>query len=302
MGGEKKRRILWNWHFAEELIYLVARGTESSGQEKADTGATWSNNMRMFISTGLVVILAIATAVAQNPPSDQTNPAAQARIPSTLKYLNERIPEVAFEEAPLDQVMDWMGSLTPMQVVVRWQTLEDAGIERDKPITMNVRGLRLSQVLWMIMKEAGGSDLNLAYRASGRLLTISTEEDLGKEMVVRVYDVSDLLVRAQRFTSAPQLDLQQAGQQSGSGGGGQNIFGGNSGGSQQDDDNRQGGRNGEDNADINELIDLIVQTVEPDSWTANGGPGTIQAFRNLLVVRNNILVHQSLGGYVRETD
>ena len=34
----------------------------------------------------------------------------------------------------------------------------------------------------------------------------------------------------------------------------------------------------------------------------NGGTGTIQAFRNLLVVRNNLLVHQSLGGYVEEND
>jgi hypothetical protein len=181
--------------------------------------------------------------------------------------------------------------------------LEDAGIERDKPITMNFRGLRLSQVLWMIMKEAGGTDLPLAYRASGRILTISTEEDLGKEMVIRVYDVSDLLVRAQRFRSAPQLDLAQAGQQSGQGGN-QNIFGGSGGGGTRndDEDNRGTGNRGEDDTDINELINLIVQTVEPDSWTDNGGLGTIQAFRNLLVVRNNILVHQALGGYVEEAD
>jgi len=200
--------------------------------------------------------------------------------------------------------MDYIGGLSPMQVVVRWQVLEDAGIERDKPVTMNVQDLRLSQVLWMVLKEAGGTDLPLAYRASGRILTISTAEDLGKEMVVRVYDVSDLLVRAQRFRGAPHLDLAQAGQGGGgSGGGSQNIFGGGGGSQTDDQETGQGGRGGaEDNEDIQELIDLIVQTVEPDSWQDNGGTGTIQSFRNLLVVRNNILVHQALGGYVEESD
>lgn len=260
--------------------------------------------MRVLIAAGLVLSLAGSTALAQIGAGEEPGSGARSRIPSTLKYLNERIDEVTFEEAPLDQVMDWMGGLTPMQINVRWQVLEDAGIERDKPITMNFRGLRLSQVLWLVMKEAGGSDLPLAYRASGRVLTISTEEDLGREMVIRVYDVSDLLVRAQRFRSAPQLDLEQAGQQSGQGGGGgRSIFGGAGGGGGQrdDDDDQRGGRDGDD-SDINELIDLIVQTVEPDSWTDNGGLGTIQAFRNLLVVRNNILVHQALGGYVEEAD
>jgi hypothetical protein len=257
--------------------------------------------MRTLLATGLVLILAASTAVAQSPTFDEGSSGARARVPSTLRYLNERIDEVAFEEAPLDQVMEWLGSLTPMQVFPRWQTLEDAGIERDKPISMNVRGLRLSQVLWLLMKEAGGPDVVLAYRASGKLLTISTAQDLSQEMVTRVYDVADLLVRVPIIRNRMSIDLTQLSQNQGQGGGtGQSIFGGSGGGGQQDDDNR-GNREG-DNEDINELIDLIVQTVEPDSWSDNGGRGTIHAYNKLLVVYNNILVHQKLGGYVEEED
>ncbi|MBU0640853.1 MAG: hypothetical protein KKB50_18460 [Planctomycetes bacterium] len=256
--------------------------------------------MRVLIAAGLVATLAASTAVAQTQTGDQRSGGARARVPSTLRYLNERIDEVAFEEAPLDQVMDWLGTLTPMQVVPRWQTLEDAGVERDKPITMNVRGLRLSQVLWMIMKEAGGPDVVLAYRASGRLLTISTALDLSQEMVTRVYDVADLLVRVPTIPNRMSIDLTQLSQQQGQGGGGgQSIFGGSGGGGQQDNDDR--GREG-DNEDIDELIALIVQTIEPDSWVDNGGRGTIHAYNKLLVVYNNILVHQKLGGYVEEED
>jgi hypothetical protein len=258
--------------------------------------------MRALLAAGLVLILASSTAVAQTPADDGRSSGARLRVPATLGYLNERIEEVAFEEAPLDQVMDWLGALTPMQVVPRWQTLENAGVERDKPITMNVLGLRLSQVLWMIMKEAGGPDVVLAYRASGKLLTISTAEDLGEERVTRVYDVADLLVRVPTITNRMSIDLSQLAQQSGQGGGGggQSIFG-QGGGQRDDDQNRGGGRDG-DNQDIDELITLIIMTVEPDSWDENGGRGTIHAYNKLLVVYNNILVHQKLGGYVEEED
>jgi len=229
------------------------------------------------------------------------------RTASTLELLNRRLPEVMFEELPLEQVMEFIADFTDMNVVVRWEILEDAGIERDKAITVKVRNLRLSQVLWLIMNEAGGTDLRLAYRASGNMLVLSTEEDLGREMLVKVYDVSDLLVRPPRFTNALQLDatqaLQQAAQggqggQGGGGGGGQGLFGGQGSGQQsQRDDERDGA-----GAGMQELRQLIVDTVEPDSWVDNGGLGTIQPFGNVLVVRNSILVHQRLSGYVEGGD
>src|SRR5262249_3513798 len=137
---------------------------------------------------------------------------------------------------PFDQVIDWLAQYTGMQIVVRWENLTDAGVSRDKPITMSVKKLRFSQVLWMVMNEVGGTDLKLAYRASANLLILSTAEDLGKEMLGRVYDVSDLLVRVRNFTNAPQVDIsgQTGGGGGGAGGGGggsQNVFGGGGGSS-----------------------------------------------------------------------
>ena len=259
------------------------------------------------VMTYAVVCLVVASAaMAQVGTQSETPP--PGRTASTLELLNQRLPEVMFEELPLEQVMEFIADFTQMNVVVRWQILEDAGIERDKAITIKVRNVRLRQVLWLIMNEAGGTDLRLAYRASGNMLVLSTEEDLGQEMLVKVYDVSDLLVRPPRFANALQLDatqaLQQAaqggqgGQGGGGGGGGQGLFGGQGGGQQsQRDDERDGA-----GAGMQELLQLIVDTVEPDSWVQNGGLGTIQPFGNVLVVRNSILVHQRLSGYVEGGD
>lgn len=247
-------------------------------------------------------ILAITTAALLGSAA-----MAQERAPQTsniLAVLDQKMPEITFEDTAFEQVMDYLQELTGLNIVVRWPILEASNIEREKPITVNARNLRFSQILWMVMNEAGGTDVKLAYRASGNLLVLSTQADLGQEMLVRVYDVNDLLARVPRFTSAPELDLTQASQNQGQGGGGQNIFGGAGGGNQDDDDdeeNQGGGANGQDqDPDMQRLIDLIVQTIEPDSWQINSGTGggTIQAFRRQLVVRNNILVHQKLNGPV----
>lgn len=252
--------------------------------------------MRTILAGALIVLFA-TTAVGQSALSARSK---AAQKPTTLVQLNKKIPEVSFQELPLDQVIDWVQSYTGMNVVVRWQTLTDAGIEKDKPITVNVRNLRLSQVLWMIMQEAGGTDLKLAYRASGNLLILSTEEDLGKEMLTKVYEVSDLLIRPPYFDNAPQIDLTQQQQQGGQGGGGQSIFSGSGGGGNQEEEG--GGTDAREGqaGDMAQLITLITQVVQPDSWEINGGVGTITAWRNMIVVRNNILVHQQIGGPITE--
>jgi hypothetical protein len=159
----------------------------------------------------------------------------------------------------------------------------------------------------MIMNEVGGPDLKLAYRASGNLLILSTADDLGKELLVRVYDVSDLLVRIRNFTNAPQVDIggqQGSGGGGGAGGGGgnQNVFGGGGSGQggQEEDNDEDQNQPGAPDPEITRLIEIIQQTIEPDSWDINQGRGTIQAFRRQLIVRNSILVHQALGGPVTE--
>jgi hypothetical protein len=47
------------------------------------------------------------------------------------------------------------------------------------------------------------------------------------------------------------------------------------------------------------LIDLIRNTIEPDSWDVNGGLGRIAYYGDpfyVLVVRNTAEVHHQLGG------
>jgi len=255
---------------------------------------------------GAVAVLAVVPVVSAQTVlgglrGEQQFAQQPAVRPLTLKLLDQQLPEVQFVEQPLEQVVDWLAELTQINFVVRWQTLEDAGIDRDTPISLKVRNLRLAQVLWLIMNEAGGTEIRLAYRATGRLLVLSTEEDLNKEMVTKVYDVSDLLIEVPNASRDTGFDVSQALSQTGqggTGGGGTNVWGENNNENDynnNDENNREG-----QSQQMDDLVELITSTVEPDSWIINGGQGSIRPYRKLLIVHNTILVHQLIGGYLAE--
>jgi hypothetical protein len=260
--------------------------------------------------TGKLVLTAVIGALTGAGLAQQAGSVASTPRPqntNTLSILNQRVPEITFEELSLEQVMDWLADFTHMNVTVRWQILADAGIDRDKPISVHARNLRLSQVLWLIMSEAAGSEVKLAYRASGNLLVLSTAEDLDKEMVTKIYDVADLLINLPRATRQGAFNVTQGlGQtgQGGTGGGGGGAGGGMFGQGQNQQQQQYGQNNTNNTTDqqIQQLVDLIRQTVEPDSWRENGGQGTIIAYQKSIVVRNTLLVHQRLGGFVNELE
>lgn len=216
--------------------------------------------------------------------------------PDIAALINSRIPEVSIGDSAFEQVIAWLQDYTGANIVVHWQMLADAGVPRDKPISLYAKNLRLSQVLWLVMNEAGGADVKLAYRASGNLIVLSTEEDLGREMLVRVYDVADLLSRFPQFQDGPRVDAQNATQGAG-------VF--NSAGGNMEDAADQTSTNNPPNQpdpDMLRLSDLIQRTIQPDSWAANFGPGSISIWRTQLVVRNSMRVHQEIGGPLSGVD
>jgi hypothetical protein len=254
---------------------------------------------------GIAIGWLTTASVAQERGQPRT--ASRAQPVNTIGILSQRVPELTFDEVPLEQVIEWLGEFTNLNINVRWQFLADAGVDRDTPISLRARNLRLSQVLWLIMNEAAGPDLKLGYRASGNLLVLSTVDDLDKELVTKIYDVADLLVRLPRAGRQGAFNVSQGlGQTSGQGGGGGGgagggMFGQGQGQQQQAQAGRDGLTDGAE-AQIEELVSLIRETVEPDSWRENGGTGTIIPFQRSIVVRNTLLVHQLLGGYVTDSE
>jgi hypothetical protein len=244
----------------------------------------------------VTALLLAGVATAQLPASG-----IPQREPSTLEVLNQTIPDFTMQEGSLYEAIEFLQSVAAnVNLEVRWKILEDAGVEPEKQnITLKLKNARLSQVLRDLMQQAGGGELLLAYRAVGKSIVISTQKDLGGEMVSKTYDLRDLLMGTAHF-EAPQMDVSQALSQVGSGGSGggsgSTIFGG----SGTSGIKGTAGMTGDEGPEMQKILRIIKTTISPDSWEDNGGKGTINPFNGVIVVYNTPLVHQQIAGFVEE--
>lgn len=263
-------------------------------------------------------------------------PALAQRGPSPLVTLETRMPEVAFNDATLEDALDFLGAFARVNLVVRWDRLADLGIERDEPVTLHTRNLRFGQVLWLVLNQVKGDGPPLAYRLDDSVLLVTSADDLGQHLVTRIYDVRDLIMPLEQVR--PRADfgrtrdfVQTVNAQVAEGAvavtpvlgrlssgvslwGSTNIASGAGGGAQgggqdtaqflfanQNNDEDDGEATEEARRqNLEDLVNLIQTAVEPDSWVVNGGRGTVGVFRDLLVIRNTPFVHQQIGGAIRE--
>ena len=202
--------------------------------------------------------------------------------------LDRRLPDVKFDAVAFSDVIDFLRDLTSANIFVNWRSLEAAGIDKNAPVTARLRDVKLSKVLRTILDDVSGGTTKLGYTIDEGVITISTEEELAKNVSTRVYDIRDLIINVPDFTDAPTFDLSQ--QQSGSttpggsgggggGGGGGSLFGGGGG----------GGGNTQTGPTRQELVEaitkLIQDTVASDSWKDNGGNiGSLRELNGQLIV------------------
>jgi hypothetical protein len=208
------------------------------------------------------------------------------------KWLNQNIESVSFDEELLEDVIRWFREQPgEVNIVVEWIVMEGLGVDREMPITLELKNVPLRKVLELVLKQAG-MDVPLGYRGEDNILTITLEEELDapKNFVIRTYQVTDLVRTFVNFDQAPSIRLSNL-QQTTSGGGAasSNLFA-------DDDDDEQ---DEELEERVQDIIDMLVETVEPESWSQNGGQGTATAVRDVIIVNNSIAVHEKIGGAVR---
>lgn len=255
---------------------------------------------------------------ATNPEGQDAAPAARPpvrRIAASAKLV-WRFREIRFDDMAIEEVFANIARTFDVNIIIRWNKLAEAGIERDSPVSLNAKNLRLSQVIWLLFNQFDATSAKLAYRADRDMILISTADDLGGAMIVRVYDIEDLVANriarptfsAERFhqvvtgvqpqVAAGAVAVAPITQNYGSG----TYLNSDDAGSDSPIDDETGGEDGDaaKQARIQQLINVITTTVEPDSWAVNGGRGTVLNFRGVLVVRNTPFVHQQLGGPIVE--
>ncbi len=208
------------------------------------------------------------------------------------KRLAESVPTISVQQQPFSDVVNLLRRETGSNIVVNWNALANAGVQKQTPISLQLANVPFKKVLSLVLQQAAGSGgTPLGYSIDQGVITISTRGQLAQQTDIKLYDISDLLVQAPNFNNAPTFNLSSATQNSTSqvssqGGGGLGNIGGGGSIFQQSGGGGQGQQQGKSRkAMVREITSLIENTVDRNSWVDNGGSaGTIRELNGQLVV------------------
>ncbi len=209
----------------------------------------------------------------------------------------KKISNVTFADNALRDVVEYVKSVTNMNVDADWTSLETATIQPDTTVSLNLNNVTGRVLLDRIVEKISGSDKSTKadWAVIDGVVTIASDEKIRKRTELVIYDVKDLLIEVPDYRDVPRIDLQQALQasQGGGGGGGQSPFRNE----QERENNQERDRAREENLD--ELITIIRDNVDNEGWTENGGDtGRITKVGNAgnLIITNTPKNHRQIAG------
>lgn len=221
-----------------------------------------------------------------------SNRAAQRR-------LGETVPEVRFSAAPLRSALDDLRDKNQLNLHVNWPALTLAGVTPETPVSVDLKHVRLDKVLDLVLDEAGGTKTRLGYAVDEGVVTVSTQAELNRQTVTRVYNIRDLLAVAPNF-EAPPLELgaarsaayamhRQEPRPT--------LFPRESDGSDEPDAATEDRPSPKQRAAVDELIELITDAVQPGTWRGHGGTvGSLRELNGQLIVTHTSQAQSQVGG------
>ena len=212
-----------------------------------------------------------------------------ARDRQVRMKLEKVLTRIEFPGADFEEAVTYLRELSGLNIFVKWETLEMAGIDRAKEINISLNDVTTEKALKVVLDDVGGSIAPLSYIVDEGVITISTKDDLSTRAYPKVYDIRDLIVRVPNF-EAPDIDM-------GGSGGGNDDSGGWGNVDDEGDDN-------ENVATKQELIDNIItmvsETIDPMSWPPNGDVGSIRELHGQLVVTQTSDNHKKLADLIKQ--
>jgi general secretion pathway protein D len=233
--------------------------------------------------------------------------------------------EVKYRDRPLGEVLDDLSNMTGVPIVIDNRALASIRMSRETPVSQNISTrISLKSALNIIL-----GDLDLTHVIDNEVLNVTSKAARQEMVERRTYRVADLVTPIPNFVTGyddglrgalrnayqminPQTDVQVV-PVSASGLGGfagnnsaasmsPNMLGQyNTGGSFGSagglgSPSNLGGLGGQSMADFSQLMQLIQTTIEPESWEALGGVGTMAPYpQNLsLVVSTTSDVHDQI--------
>ena len=110
------------------------------------------------------------------------------------KKARQIIPSINFTEAQLKEVIEFLAVSNDINIVI-----DETVVPKEETVTIHLKDIPLEEALDIILRTKG-----LKYRFEENIVWITTQEKLLEEdLVVRVYDVQDLVGKLYDFPSRP---------------------------------------------------------------------------------------------------
>ena len=213
----------------------------------------------------------------------QAQQEAEKPIGSPAETPEERIEkalarpmDLDFDEMPLKEVLATIQEMAKVPVIISVKKLEEAAINLETPVNFHLKGVSLKSALRLMLEE-----LRLAYLIEDEVLKITTPEDTGSRLHVRVYDCRELLNLPETKIGPLQETLKVP-----------PPLG--SGGSSGAPPTPAAPTSRRKPVIPNDLVGVVQGTVDPDCWEEVGGPGSAREYKGMLVVSQTSEVHGKL--------
>lgn len=230
----------------------LARNTNSK-KSTEETLLTWEATKHASIPHTSILIYPGNWAEIIKRQIQTIGPDAEDR-PAWMDELEMKLEDkVSFDfvETPLRDVVTFLQTITSANII-----LDDTVMPDNSEVTLKVTEMPLSQALDWILDLVG-----MKYGLMNQAIYISSEEKVGGEAVLKLYDVTDVILEIRDFPGNLALLRDRIGTQSGAstdvGAGGGGLFDLNP------TDDAAGGFTGES------LVTFIKQTIAPNSWDMN---------------------------------
>jgi hypothetical protein len=209
-----------------------------------------------YVLGGFVLGAAVTAAISHRSATDRATSSPSVTLAE--RELDRIVPSIHIENVPFDRAVQDVRKLTTVPIIVDDAELAAAQFDRKTPITMIGNNVPLGEIL----SRLASSDKHghfIGYQVFGGGIVITSEAALGRNAIVRCYDVRELIGPQPRHN--PDATFPHP----------------------------------PDQVREEDLVDLIEGVVAPESWRVNGGNiGAAYYFNGCLVVVQNWAGHREV--------
>ena len=179
--------------------------------------------------------------------------------------------QLAATHVPIDftgkvaDIIDLFSKTFALNVKLDWDALAAIGINKEAPIALTATDITAAAALEQTIDQLGHAEKHALYFLRAGTIIISTADAIHDSSLSRVYNIRDLIEAPATVPVATSVSLATPEQL------------------------------------IQQVIDIIQENVDPDSWRSLGGhTGDIQQCANTLLITNTPIHHKEIAGLLVE--